>query len=195
MNVFRPSVYLRVGPSGSGHTQFINGAVMMCGFKLFPAGSGTPLKMFHRNPGKFEEDVGKCKVKKMVAFDNIHLNHGIKSFKSLNGIGLTYTNLNGVDTMCFSVMSSKLSNMKEDNEADAGDVLDFVFGCRELESRHHTMYENVTEIHHLLGNGTVRVLACDKKKLTGTVVVSHEECLDRILTQMENREMSMVWEA
>ncbi len=47
----------------------------------------------------------------------------------------------------------------------------------------------------LLGNGTVRVLACDKKKLTGTVVVSHEECLDRILTQMENREMSIVWEA
>jgi hypothetical protein len=124
MNVFRPSVYLRVGPS-----------------KLRPVGSGTPLKMFHRNPGKFEEDVGKCKVKKMGAFDNIHLNHGIKSFKSLNGIGLTYTNLNGVDTMCFSVMTSKLSNRKEDNEVDAGDVLDFVFGCRELESRHHTMYE------------------------------------------------------
>lgn len=196
MSVFRPSVYLRVGPSGSGHTRFINDVAMMCDLKLFAKNSMTPNKMFHRNPTKFEAKIGKCKVQKMVAFDNTLTNHmcSVKSFSSLNGIGLTCSTLKGVDTWIFSVLSSKVIPAKNDSEVDADDVLEYVFGNGELKNRHHTLYENVTEIHHLLGDGRVRILSCEKKKLKSEMVVSYGECLDRVLEVREKREMSMIWE-
>ena len=61
-------VYVRVGPDGSGHTSFILDLATECGMKLFTKRTRTPMKMFNRRSTKFEDTIGRCKEKKMVAF-------------------------------------------------------------------------------------------------------------------------------
>ena len=185
-----PIVYLRVGPVGSGHTRFIKDMAMVCDLKLFEKYTRTPMKMFHKKPTRFEESIGKYQGKKMVAFDNTRVKDMclIRPFKSLDGGSLTCRTLCGIDTWVFSVVCSKL-NPSGNGEVDADDVLEYVFGHEELRDRHSTLYDFVTEIHHMLADGTVRVLTCHKKKLSSAIVLSYEQCIERMLAVRDQREL------
>jgi hypothetical protein len=174
-------VYLRVGLNGSGHTRFIQDLGKMCGLKCFNKKSRTPLKTFHRRSTQFEKAIGLYEGEKMVAFDNTSAKQmcNLRTFKNLNGGCLTCDSIrNGIDTWVFSVNQS---GMKSSGDIDIDDILVHVFGKDELQGRRNIFFRNVTEVHHMLADGTVRVLACDGKKLEDAIVLSYNECIKRVV--------------
>jgi len=174
-------IYIRVGPSGSGHTRFIQDLATKCDMKLFTKRTRTPFKLLNRQPTKFEKMIAHCKEKKMVAFDNTPVKNMcfIKNLKSLN-FEPKWDRRARVDTWVFSVNDK---GMKSSGENDAEDILVHLFGKDELESRRGTLYNLITEIHHMLSDGTVRVLACSGKKLEDAVVLSYEKCIERVVAE------------
>ena len=72
--------------------------------------------------------------------------------------------------------------MKWSGELDAEDILVHVFGKEGLEGRLTIMYNKITEIHHMLPDGNVRMLACGGKKLEDTIVLSYAECIERVVS-------------
>ena len=172
-------IYIRVGPSGSGHTRFIQDLATKCDMKLFTKRTRTPFKLLNRQPTKFEKMIAHCKEKKMVAFDNTPVKNMcfIKNLKSLN-FEPKWDRRARVDTWVFSVNDK---GMKSSGEDDAEDILVHLFGKYELEYRREDVYNRVTEIHKILPDGTVHVLACGGKKLEAAIVLSYDECIERVV--------------
>ena len=83
-----------------------------------------------------------------------------------------------VDTWVFSVNDK---GMKLSGNDDAEDILVHLFGKDDLESRRDILYNLVTEIHYMLPNGTVRILASGGKKLEAAIVLSYDECIERVV--------------
>jgi hypothetical protein len=170
-----PRVYLRVGPSGSGHTSFIQNLAQTRDLKLFTKRTRTPRKMFHHGSTKFEHTIYRYEGKKMVAFDNFRANHMCcpRQFKFLT--------CRDIDTWVFSVNDK---GMESCGEVDADDVLAhaFIEDLRAgvgLVARRINMYQYITDIHHMLPDGTVRILACDGKKLDEAIVLTADACMAR----------------
>jgi hypothetical protein len=138
------------------------------------------MKMFQRQPTKFEKNMCNYKGKKMVAFDNIQAKQMCTSwyFKRLDGF-LEGNSLKGVDTWVFSVNDKE---MKSCGEVDAEEILIHAFGSEDVKYRRFMLYKNITEIHHMMSDGTVRILSCDGKKLDEAIVLTHEECIERVRT-------------
>ena len=176
-----PHFYLRVGPCGSGSTRFIRDLATKCDMTLFTKHSRTPIKMFHRQPTKFEDTVGRFEGKKMVAFDDTPVKNmcSCRTFKHLDRYLLTCNSLKGINTWVFSVNDK---GTKSSGELDAEDILVHVFGKEGLEGRLTIMYNKITEIHHMLPDGNVRILACGGKKLEDTIVLSYAECIERVVS-------------
>jgi hypothetical protein len=176
----KPAVYLRVGPDGS-HAQFIQDVSEKCKLKLFNRRCRTPRSMFHGRSTKINENykktIGRCKEPKMVAFNNISVKHMCTSwpFKCLDG--WMQHELQNIDTWIFSVNDK---GMKSCGEIDAQDILLHVFGSDDLKGRISMLYQNITEIHHMLPDGTVRILSCDSNKLQDAIVLTYSECMERV---------------
>ena len=182
-------IYIRVGPSGSGHTRFIEDLATKCDMKLFTKRTRTPFKLFNRQTTKFEKMIADCKEKKMVAFDNTlvknmrYANTTVKNMcfiKNLKFLDMEpkCDNRRRVDTWVFSVNDK---GMKSSGEDDAEDILVHLFGKYELEYRRKDVYNLVTEIHHMRPTGTVRILASGGKKLEAAIVLSYDECIERVV--------------
>jgi len=180
-------IYIRIGPSGSGHTRFIRDLAMKCDMKLFTKRTRTPYKLLNRQTTKFEKMIAQCTEKKMVAFDNTPVKKMgyanttvknmcfIKNLKSLDHEPKCDRRTR-VDTWVFSVNDE---GMKLSGNDDSEDILVHLFGKDDLESRRGTLYNLVTEIHRMLPDGTVRILACGGKKLQDIIVLSYDECIER----------------
>jgi hypothetical protein len=131
--------------------------------------------------------IAQCTEKKMVAFDNTPVKKMgyanttvknmcfIKNLKSLDHEPKCDRRTR-VDTWVFSVNDE---GMKLSGNDDAEDILVHLFGKDDLEFRRGTLYNLVTEIHRMLPDGTVRILACGGKKLQDTIVLSYDECIER----------------
>ena len=77
-------------------------------------------------------------------------------------------------------------------EFDADDVMRHVFPGGDFEAHSYMLYKNITEIHHMLADGTVRVLSCDGKKLEEAIVLSYKECIERVVAiQKSNSEFEV----
>jgi len=178
----KPHVYLRVGPDGSEHTSFILDLATECGMKLFTKRTRTPMKMFNRESTKFEDTIGRCKEKKMVAFIDTPVKKMcfIKNLKHLEHVPSC---IGHVDTWIFSVSDK---GMQSSVEADAEDILVHLFGKDELESHQSVLHLHNLEIQHVLPNGKVRILACGGKKLEDAIVLSHKECTDRMVVALNS---------
>jgi hypothetical protein len=185
----RGHVYIRVGPSGSGHTRFIRDIATKCDMKLFTKRTRTPFKLLNRQTTKFEKMIADCTEKKMVAFDNTPVKKMRYANTTLNNMCFV-KNLKmldfepkcdrrtSVDTWVFSVNDK---GMKLSGNDDAEDILVHLFGKDDLESRRDILYNLVTEIHYMLPNGTVRILASGGKKLEAAIVLSYDECIERVV--------------
>jgi hypothetical protein len=166
----KPRVYLRVGPSGSGHTRFIKELAETCKLKLFMKHRITP-KKFCYGPGstQFCDKVDSCKQSNMIAFDGFHAKHMCRPSPIVYAQWPKKT-----DTIVFS-MNDK--GMKSCGEIDADDVIAHAFG---VDNGHwHMLYRMITEIHHMLPDGTVRILACGGKQLEEAIVLTPKECMAR----------------
>ena len=129
----------------------------------------------------------------MVAFDNTpvkkmrYANTTVKNMCFIKNLKMLdfepkCNNRKSVDTWVFSINDKE---MKLSGEDDAEDILLHLFGKDDLgdgwESRRGTLYNLVTEIHHMLPDGTVRVLASGGKKLQDAIVLSYDECIERVV--------------
>jgi hypothetical protein len=182
-------LYIRVGPNGSGHTRFIRDLATKCDMKLFTKRTRTPYKLLNRQTTKFEKMIADCTEKKMVAFDNTPVKSWryanttvknmcfVKNLKSLDHEPKC-DRRTSVDTWVFSINDT---GMKSSGEDDAEDILVHLFGKDGLEGYRGTLYYLVTEIHKMLPDGTVRVLACGGKKLQDAIVLSYDECIERVV--------------
>ena len=157
--------------------------------KLFTKRTRTPFKLLNRHTTKFEKMIADCTEKKMVAFDNTpvkkmrYANTTVKNMCFIKNLKFLdhepkCDNRKSVDTWIFSVNDT---GMKLSGNDDAEDILVHLFGKDDLESRRSTLYNLVTEIHNMLPDGTVRVLACGGKKLEDPIVLSYEECIERVV--------------
>ena len=67
--------------------------------------------------------------------------------------------------------------MKSCGEVSAQDILDHAFG---KDTGHvPRLYHWISEIHHMLPDGTVRILACGGKGLEDPIVLSENQCRER----------------
>jgi hypothetical protein len=176
-----PRVYLRVGPDGSGHTRFITHLSETFNLQLFTKHSITPTK-FCKGPGstQFCAKVNRCNQPKMVAFDNFQAKHMCSPSPIVYGFK-NWSNLpKNMDMVVFS-MNDK--GMKSCGEVDADDVITHAFG---KDNGHwHMLYRMITEIHHMLPDGTVRILACGGKKLEEAIVLTSDACMARETTRVD----------
>ena len=177
-----PKIYLRVGPTGSGHTSFIKNVARTCELKLFSKRTMTPMKIFHARFSHMFHNFIHSKGKKMVAFDNTQAKHMCtpRPFKFFGN--RTYGD---IDTWIFSINDN---GMKKCGEIDANDVLAHAFSedlrtGDGLMARRIDMYLYITEIHHMLPDGSVRILASGGKKLQDPIVLSALECIERVCVQ------------
>jgi hypothetical protein len=88
-----------------------------------------------------------------------------------------------MDTIVFSVNDKGL---KSTGEVDADDVITHAFGEDNGHHR-HMLYRMITEIHHMLPDGTVRILACGGKKLQDAIVLTPDECMAREIARVGGR--------
>jgi len=114
----------------------------------------------------------------MVAFD------GIQPPDMCTASPIVYlfhpsSNCGTVDTWVFSARDDGMRSRRGPGEDDADDVMRYVFPGGAFEAHRRTLYRNITEVHHMLADGTVRVLACGGKKLEAAVVLSYDECVTR----------------
>ena len=171
------NVYLRVGPTSPAHGNFIRFMAKACNLQLFCKNGMTP-KKFCYGPGsaRFNNKALKCKTPKMLAFDNCFAKDmcdvaPIEYNFHWNGL------VNDFKTVVFSVNDTGLNQF---SEIDADDLLRHVFP-NEFDCKKMMLYSKVSEIHHIMPDGTVRILFCEGKKLEDPVVVTETECLERIL--------------
>jgi hypothetical protein len=170
--------------------------------KLFAKRTRTPFKLLNRQTTKFEKNIAHCKEKKMVAFDNMPVKKVryanttvknmcfIKNLKMLDFEPKCKLNNRNVDAWVFSINDE---GMKSSGEDDAEDILVHLFGEYDLESSRSTLYNNlVTEIHHMLPDGTVRVLASDRNKLKDAIVLSYDECIQRVVGEVHSRDVRVM---
>ena len=170
-----PFVYLRVGPSASsGHTDFIDHMARKHDLKLFAKSGITPVKIINNVKGgiRFYNKIRRYKGNKMVAFDNIDAKHMVRvgRLKRMGSSG----NFEDVDAWVFSINDK---GMKSCGEVSTQDILDHAFG----KNTGHVprLFSWFSEIHHILPNGTVRILACRGEKLEEPIVLTQQECLER----------------
>jgi hypothetical protein len=179
-----PHVYLRVGPGGSGHTRFIHDLATCLDNELFLGFPGpgfirganvTPKNVFNGMSVRFCNRVRRYKGLKMVAFDDIQPKDMCKP-SPIVYLFSSASELGKVNTWVFSVDDT---GMKSCGEVTADDILRHVFPGGAFEAHSCMLYRNIKEIHHMLPDGTVRVLACDGKKLEDATVLSYTECIER----------------
>ena len=137
----------------------------------------TPKKICY-GPGssRFNNTSLKCNYPKMLAFDNCHAKEmcsaaPIEYNFHWNGL------VNEFHTVVFSINDS---GMKPCAEIDADDLLRHAFP-KQFDEKKIMLYSKILEIHHMLSDGTVRILAYGGKKLEDPIVVTETECLERIL--------------
>jgi len=174
-----PPVYLRVGPSGSGHTRFIHDMCNECNQDLLSRHNMTPKKFINGMP--------RCRGSKkrtMVAFDDIRPKDMCKASRVVY-LFHPSSPCKTVDTWVFSVREDGMNSC---GEVDADDVMRYVFPGGDFEAHRDMLYRNITEVHHMLADGTVRVLACGGKKLEDAVVLSYHECIERTESLYYTRE-------
>ena len=116
----------------------------------------------------------------MVAFDNFPAKQMCSPSPIVYGFK-NWSNLpKNMDTVVFS-MNDK--GMKSCGEVDADDVIAHAFG---VDNGHwHMLYRMITEIHHMLPDGTVRILACGGKKLEEAIVLTSDACMARETTRVD----------
>jgi hypothetical protein len=176
-------VYLRVGPTGSGHTKFIHDLSKVCNLQLFMKHTITPRK-FYRGMGcrKFCKMVDKFKLPKMVAFDNFKTKDMCSHFAVIHNF-TTWKHLpKKMDMIVFSVNDKGL---KSNGAVDADDVITHVFG--EDNGYNSELLKAITEIHHMLPDGTVRILAIGGEKLENALVLTADECMAREVAREQRR--------
>ena len=161
-------MYLRVGASGSGHSRFIHDLADGCDLTRLDNG-GSAKKWFANGYGR-----KRCSFesrKRMVAFD------GIAQKEMCTASNLVYlaqdSTKKKVDTYIFSM------DMRVLGDFDADDVLKYAFGARGHRKHSDVLYERITEIHHMLPDGTVRILASEGAKLVDPIILTRVECLQR----------------
>ena len=175
LHAMPPFVYLRVGPSASsGHTDFIDHMARKHDLQLFSKSDITPVKIIDNVKGgmRFWNKINRYKGKKMVAFDNIDAKHMVQVGK-LKRLG-SVSNFEDVDAWVFSINDK---GMKSCGEVSIQDILDHAFG---KDTGHFPrLLRWFSEIHHMLPDGTVRILACRGEKLEEPIVLTEYECLQR----------------
>ena len=163
-------MYLRVGAVGSGHSRFIYDVAKTRNLTVFSKSSaktfsGLSQKESEMVLGRKRRDSTACARKAMVAFD------GIKQKNMCRAGFILFLQADAeIDTYVFSVYDQ---GMKK-GEVDADDVLRQAFGKVDFE-----LYRKITEIHHMLSDGTIRILACGGAKLADPIVLTYDECLAR----------------
>ena len=177
MHPMPPRVYLRVGPNAPEHTTFIEHLGIQNDLQIFSKNNVSPLKFCHHGTTcvRFKDKFSKYKMPKMLAFDNFRA----KDMCSPSQIVYYFhwdLSRHYADTIVFSVNDK---GMKSCGEVDADDVLRHVFPNGKFEAHSWMLYRNITEIHHMLPDGTVRILACGGKKLEDPIVLTEMECLER----------------
>ena len=171
------NVYLRVGPSSPGHGNFIRYMAKACNLQLFCKNGMTP-KKFCYGPGsaRFNNKALKCKKPKMLAFDDCRAKDmcavaPIEYNFHWNGL------INDFKTVVFSINDTALKSCAD---IDADDLLRYAFPD-ECNEKRTLLYNKILEIHHMLPDGKVRILASGGKKLEDPIEVTETECLERIL--------------
>jgi hypothetical protein len=179
-----PRVYLRVGPDGSGHTRFIKHLSETYDLQLFMKHTITP-KKFCYGPGnqQFYEKVKRCEQPKMVAFDNFRVKDMCKPSPIVYGFKKYNSLPKHMDMVVFS-MNDK--GMNSCGEVDADDVLRHVFPKGAFEAHSWMLYRMIAEIHHMLPDGTVRILAVGGKKLDEAIVLTPDACMARETVRMNS---------
>jgi hypothetical protein len=180
--VVGPRVYLRVGGNGSGHTSFIKHVSKTCDLQLFTKPTMTAFKIFHGRSSQFLAQIHRYKEKKMLAFDNIRPTQMCQASCMLRLRGSHDDHMKNIDTYVFSINDT---GMKSCGEVTADDVLTHAFGTDGLKAHRHVLYNVMTEIHHMLPDGTVRVLACAGEKLVDPLVLTQDECNARVTKRGE----------
>jgi len=174
-----PLVYLRVGPGGCGHSRFIHDLSCESNQELHMRHNVTPKKFFGGAANQFRSMVRRCREQNMVAFDDIRKKDMCKASSIVYmlhpGFGTPCKN---VDTVVLDFLDT---GMRSCGEVDADDVMRHVFPGGDFEAHSYMLYQNITEVHHMLADGTVRVLACDGKKLEDAIVLSYKECIERVV--------------
>jgi hypothetical protein len=163
-----PCVYLRVGASGSGHSRFIHDLAHGCDSNLVNH-NGSAKKWFAN--GYCRKRYSFQPKKRMIAFD------GIAQKEMCTASNVVYLAQDEVkkriDTYIFSLNMSVLGDF------DADDVLKYAFGASGHRNHSDMLYERITEIHHMLPDGTVRILASEGAKLVDPIILTRVECLQR----------------
>jgi hypothetical protein len=168
-----PRVYLRVGPNAPEHTTFIEHLGNQNDLRIFRKNGMTPVKVLTSLKGgtRFCNEVRRYKGKKMVAFDNIDAKHMVRVGKLKRLGGHPFED---VDAWVFSINDK---GMKSCGEVSTQDILDHSFG---KDTGHvPRLYHWISEIHHMLPDGTVRILARGCKELEDPIVLTEMECLER----------------
>ncbi|KAJ1463625.1 hypothetical protein T484DRAFT_1758689 [Baffinella frigidus] len=135
----------------------------------------TPKKVFYGRSIQFCNMISRYNGQKMVAFDNIQPKDMCKTSPFVKWF--PYPCIGTVNTWVFSVNDK---GMKSCGEVTADNILRHVFSDGAFETHSGMLYRNIKEIHHMLPDGTVRVLACDGKKLEDAIVLTYDECIKRV---------------
>jgi hypothetical protein len=130
----------------------------------------TPKKFFNGVPL-----ARGVREKTMVAFDGIQPQDMCKAFPIVYLFNPS-SNCGTIGTWVFSVRDN---GMHPRRGVDADDVMSYVFPGGAFEAHSDMLYRNITEVHHMLADGTVRVLACGGGKLEDAVVLSYDESIER----------------
>ena len=168
--------YIRVGPSGAGHTDFIQHLSNTCNLRLFSKQGMTPKKYCYGPGGdRFCSQILKCKQPKMLAFNDCRAKDMCRPSPIVYNFGSSNLHQD-LHTVVFSVNDK---GMKSCGEVDADDILKHAFPNGAFEAHSHMLYQNIFEIHHMLTDGTVRIMACGGKKLQDPLMLTKNECLAR----------------
>jgi len=172
-----PCVYLRVGASGSGHSRFIHDLTDACDLHLLMRLNGTAKRWFAN--GSCPKRSSFYPTGRIVAFD------GISPKQMCTASNVVYiaqdSKKKKINTYVFSLDDRR---MKPSCEIDADDVLKYAFGGDGHRNHYDMLYRRITEIHHMLPNGTVRILASEGEKLVHPIVLTRSECLNRQILRL-----------
>jgi hypothetical protein len=167
-----PYVYLRVGASGSGHTRFIHELANECDLYLYQRHNGHAKNWF--TGGSRPKWYSFHPTGRMVAFD------GMSPKQMCRASDIVYiTQDSSKKKFSTYVFSLDDKYMTTSCEIDADDVLKYAFGSDGYHNHHNMLYKRITEIHHMLPDGTVRILASNGEKLTDPIVLTRIECIQR----------------
>ena len=153
-----PRVYLRVGPSGSA--EFIEHIAEISNLELHMKKNMTPRK-YCRGPGgqRFCEKIQKSHKQVMVAFDNFTPAHMCSPSPIVYSFHWDNIRAENLHTVVFSLNDK---GMKSCGEIDSDDVLRHAFPNGAAQAHIWMLYRQIAEIHHMLSDGTVRVLATER---------------------------------